>query len=318
MATRSCPACGAQYVASVRRCIDCDEVLTDEPRATPSGDDGDDGGDAGRIGLPVGEGDQIGYELDGWGNQLKVSLDGMLDQAGIRRVWEAGALVVPAEFEEEVDALIATVEGHDVDDLDEAEEQVAFEIEDLDAETAAELDAQLIARGLPHAWSDDGELLVAAAHEDEVSFLIDTLLEALADEEADVLDSDDGLAANEALSELYLVLDRLVSSPHDAKLAERLGAVASTIAGLAVPYGFAASEWVALQDEVAALTGLVDADPAAAEASTDEPEDTDEPDEPDDTDEPTEPVEADDAPRTWAERVSEAAAELRQRVHGWI
>ena len=30
MATRICPECGAQYVASVRRCIDCDAMLVDE------------------------------------------------------------------------------------------------------------------------------------------------------------------------------------------------------------------------------------------------------------------------------------------------
>lgn len=326
MATRSCPACGAQYVASVRRCIDCDVVLSDDPVPVPAGA-GDEGDPApGPVGVPVGEGDRVGYELEGWGNQLKVSLEGMLEQAGIRRMWESGALVVPAEFEEAVDALIATVEGHDVDDLADAEEQVAFEIEDLDAETAAELDAQLILRGLTHAWSDDGELLVAAADEDEVSLLIDTLFEALADDQSEDAGGD-GLAANEALSDLYLVLDRLVSAPHDAKLADRVGAVAATIGELAVPYGFAATEWTALQHDLTELRALLDGDPALAdppapddEEPGDEPGDEPADDAPDDAapEDDEDGVDEDGVALTWSERISEDASHLRDRVRGWI
>ena len=299
MATRSCPACGAQYVASVRRCIDCDVVLSDDPVPVPAGA-GDEGDPApGPVGVPVGEGDRVGYELEGWGNQLKVSLEGMLEQAGIRRMWESGALVVPAEFEEAVDALIATVEGHDVDDLADAEEQVAF---------------------------DDGELLVAAADEDEVSLLIDTLFEALADDQSEDAGGD-GLAANEALSDLYLVLDRLVTAPHDAKLADRVGAVAATIGELAVPYGFAATEWTALQHDLTELRALLDGDPALAdppapddEEPGDEPGDEPADDAPDDAapEDDEDGVDEDGVALTWSERISEDASHLRDRVRGWI
>jgi hypothetical protein len=302
-------------VASVRRCIDCDVVLSDDPAVVATTDDGTVAGDGladGGGGMPVGEGDRVGYELEGWGNQLKVSLEGMLDQAGIRRVWEAGALVVSADDETAVDALIATIEGGDVADLADVDEQVAFEIEDLDADTAAELDAQLIARGLAHAWSDEGDLLVAAADEDEVSLLIDALFEALADDDRGVGDGD-GLAANEALSDLFLVLDRLVPAPHDAKLADRLATVAATVGGLSVPYGFGAGDWTALHEDLAALRALIDADPTD-EVDGDEP--TAEPTA-DPTDEVDGEVDGDDV-LTWADRISLAAEELRDRVHGWI
>lgn len=301
-------------MASVRRCIDCDVVLSDDPTPVAATDDGAGAGGAdGGGGVPVGEGDRVGYELDGWGNQLKVSLEGMLDQAGIRRVWEAGALVVSADDEEAVDALIATVEGRDVVDVAELDEQVAFEIEDLDPDTAAELDAQLIARGLAHAWSEEGELLVAAADEDEVSELIDALLDVLAEEGAvDGVGDGDGLAANEALSDLFLVLDRLVPAPHDAKLAERLASVTATVTSLPVPYGFGAGEWAALHADLGALLALLDADPALDEDLAEDAvaEDPGEGDDDRDDDE--------DEPRTWADRISRAAAEIRDRVHGWI
>ncbi|MEZ5178541.1 MAG: hypothetical protein R2746_09745 [Acidimicrobiales bacterium] len=55
-------------------------VLTDE--VAP-----DDGASEGSSAAPMGDGDQVGYELAGWGNQLKVSLEGMLDKAGIARAW---------------------------------------------------------------------------------------------------------------------------------------------------------------------------------------------------------------------------------------
>ena len=82
MATRVCPQCGSQYVASVRRCIDCDVVLVDQPA------DADGSEPATAVGAtPVNRGDEVAYELEGWSNQLKLSLEGMLDRASIRRVW---------------------------------------------------------------------------------------------------------------------------------------------------------------------------------------------------------------------------------------
>ena len=254
MATRTCPDCGAQYVASVRRCIDCDVVLTDpvansaEATVSPP------------AGAPVGDGDQIGYELEGWGNQLKVALEGMLDRADIRRVWEAGALVVSAADESTVDELIATVEGEDVDELlDSDEERVAFEIEGLDADGQAELDARLLADGIGHAWTDDDELLVAIEDEERVAAIIEGVLDGVTDEV-------DGLAAQEVLSELFVAVDRLVKSPLDKKLATTYLKAADGLDSIGVPYGFAAGDWQRLRDEIAQLGQLVGPGSTGADA----------------------------------------------------
>ena len=88
-------------MASVRRCIDCDAMLVDEV--------GPEGDVVASTATPLGAGDQIAYELDGWGNQLRVTLSGMLDLHGIAHVWEVGALVVAAPHEEAVDELIAAL-----------------------------------------------------------------------------------------------------------------------------------------------------------------------------------------------------------------
>ena len=248
MATRTCPDCGAQYVATVRRCIDCDVMLTDE--VVPVDDAS--AADAASAGAPVGGGDQLGYELDGWGNQLKITLEGMLSRAGIGRVWEAGALVVSAADEDAVDELIATLEGGDVAELDDDVARVALEIDGLDPDGQDDLDARLLASAIPHAWDNEGALIVAEADEEQVLEIIEESLDHQAD------DGDDGLAAQAALSAVYVSVDRLVKHPADPKLAATFGSAARSLVGLSVPYGFAAADWSELSDEALALADLVD------------------------------------------------------------
>ncbi len=245
MATRICPECGAQYVATVRRCIDCDVVLIDQVSETTSGPEASSAS-------PVGDGDQVGYELAGWGNQLKVSLEGMLDRAGVARAWEAGALVVSAADEETVDDLIATLEGGDVDDLDDDVVRVALEIEGLDPEGHDELDARLLADAIWHAWDDEGALVVAEDDEARVLEMIDDVLDA-----DDAGDTSDGLAAQAALSAAYVAVDRLVKAPHERKLAAAFVAAAERLDTVDVPYGFAASAWAELVEEAGSLAGAV-------------------------------------------------------------
>ncbi len=246
-------------MASVRRCIDCDQVLVDD--VGPATDDEVTSGAS-----PLGSGDQIAYELEGWGNQLKVTLEGMLVRQGIRRVWEAGALVVAAADEEVVDGLIATLEGDAVEELDDEGPRIAFEIEGLDADGQAELDARLIAEAVPHAWDDDGALLVAEADGDRVTELIEAVLDAEEEHGAD----DDGLAAIAALSDLYVATDRLVKNPTERKQATSYVVAQRALDGGSLPYGFATDDWDHLRSLALDLAEQVTpyADPAAlAEAA---------------------------------------------------
>jgi len=249
---------------------------------------------------PVGDGDRVSYELEHWGNQLKVSLEGMLDQAGIRRLWEVGALVVAADDAEVVESLIETVEGRDVEDLQEMEEQLAFEIEGLDAEDVAELDARLIAAGIAHAWSEEGELLVALDHEEAVSAIVDAVVEGEVDDEVD------GLAANQVLSDIYVALDRLVKAPTDHKLIQRLTDAAEPLKDIGVPYGFAAQEWAELKQEVADVVAV---------ASGEEPEDDGAVDAYIDDDDGEQ---SDEDEMTEEDRFVQRAQELREQLLAWV
>lgn len=305
MATRTCPTCGTQYVATVRRCIDCDELLVDDAV--------DDSTGTTSTAAPVGEGDQVGYELAGWGNQLKVTLEGMLDRAGVPRAWEAGALLVPASQEATVDALIATVEGDDATVLDEAETKVALEIEGLDADERADLDARLLAEGVVHVWDDAGDLVVAEVDEDQVLAMIEEVFEGGAASEAEEL------AAQQALSSLFVAVDRLVKNPHDRKLATRFQEAASPLADLAVPYGFSNADWSSLKVEVQELSDRLaphsapgtstDGDEDLADDATDETENADgAPEEADDD------RDGDEADLSDLERDTIASRDLRTRL----
>lgn len=269
MATRVCPECGSQYVASVRRCIDCDAMLVDEV--------GPGGEAVASVASPLGEGDQIAYELEGWGNQLRVTLSGMLDLNGIAHVWEVGALVVAAPHEEKVDELIAAVEGGEGEELDADVPQVAFEIEGVSADELSALDAELIAAHIPHAWQETGELLVPEESEEEVAELIEAVLNPAEDEAGD-----DGLATHAALDALYVAVDKLGKDPADAKLVARYQAAADGLGGLTVPYGMSGNEWEALLAQVEDLravltetdgseTGEGGEDDADADAAADRP-----------------------------------------------
>ena len=286
-------------MATVRRCIDCDELLVDDGVA--------EAGEASSSAAPVGDGGQVGYELAGWGNQLKVTLEGMLDRAGIPRAWEAGALLVPASQEAAVDALIATVEGDDAAVLDEAESRVALEIEGLDADERAELDARLLAGGVAHVWDDSGDLVVSEADEDHVISMIEDLFEV------GVASEGDELANQQALSSLYVAVDRLVKNPHDRKLATRFQEAATDIDGLPVPYGFTKADWADLQREVAALVDRVEphSDLVASHSEDEQVDDDPSDDDPSDsTDDDGDDVDE----LSDLERDKLAAQELRSRL----
>lgn len=263
MATRSCPECGSQYVASVRRCIDCDVVLVED--AGPTVLEAPDGtGSTGSAGTQVAGGEQVAYELEGWGNQLKVTLAGMLERAEIPAVWEAAALVVPAAFEQQVDQLVATVEGGEAPDLDDRAPQVAFDLDELTADELADLDARLIAASVAHAWEEGtAALLVAEDDEDQVAEIIDEVLNPPEDA------AEDGLAVHQALSALYVVVDKLQKDPFDAKLVARCRDAANVLAGLGVPYGMAASEWADLRDQVAEVVAAIARDETGSDTEPD-------------------------------------------------
>lgn len=296
-------------MALVRRCIECDVILVEQK--SPDGQDAPS-----PTATPINDGDEVAYELEGWSNQLKVSLEGMLVNAGIRRVWEAAVLVVPAEFEEQVDALIATVEGADLEELDVDEDQIAFDVEVLNSEELEDLDARLYASGIAHSWTDDLELLVSESDADSVEEIISTVLDGDQDD-----NGGDGLAVQSYLSKLYVSVDKLTKNPSDTKLVSRFRDASEDVSTIGVPYGMSGSDWASLLAMVETLRRLVGNRPEDQSVEADKDEQA--PDtEPSDSQTPDEdvPAEGSDAPDDGTDGldeepdVRELTAQLRERL----
>lgn len=115
----------------------------------------------------------VRYDLGDWSIDERVELVEMLAESDIRHDWDGGELLVPAELESVVDALIEEVEDGD----DDAPRPLQGELEEfeIDGWTSAdrmEFAALLVERGIGHRWEDD-MLVVAVDDADAVDDLLD-------------------------------------------------------------------------------------------------------------------------------------------------
>jgi hypothetical protein len=117
----------------------------------------------------------VRYDLSEWSLEDRVDLVELLADAEIRHDWDGGELLVPAECEAVVDAMIDDVEsdGDDDDappglsgDLEE------FEVDGWSSNDRMEFAAILVERGIGHRW-EDNVLVVGADDADTVDDLLD-------------------------------------------------------------------------------------------------------------------------------------------------
>src|SRR5699024_8823896 len=197
--------------------------------------------------------DTVRLTLPGWGNQLKVTLDGMLARSDIPHVWEAGDLVVPSSVREQVADLLDAVEGRSLEPGADDGESIALEIEGLDPDLREDLDARLLASSVDHSWSETGELVISPADEDRIMDMIDDVFAGDVPEE-------DGIDTVARLSELYVALDRLTGRPGDHKAEADYAEAVETVRDLPVPYGFDGAAWSDLMRRAEALVNTDDSD----------------------------------------------------------
>jgi hypothetical protein len=238
MSTRTCPECGAEYIATVAMCVDCLVPLRDDP---PPAAASSAAGDA-----DAQEHGQTAYDLAGWDPDDRVLLDRVLTSEEIPHVWEATDLVIREVDEERVEALMDDIEtGTDEDEG----EDVVYELSDWEPDLRAALVDRLEAARVDFAWDDNGDLVVAVHDEDVVEQLLDEL------EFPDSLDPDEeappDTAAQDVMSELFIAADRLKNDPTDHE---------GVIAALEPPYGFSAEQWQGVVDGANALRDGLEGD----------------------------------------------------------
>ena len=115
----------------------------------------------------------VRYDLADWSLEERVELVELLADAEIRHDWDGNELLVPAECETVVDAILDDFEDDDHDaprslegDLEE------FELEGWTQADRMEFAATLVERGIGHRWEDD-LLLVGVDDADTVEDLLD-------------------------------------------------------------------------------------------------------------------------------------------------
>ncbi|MFM8994569.1 MAG: hypothetical protein ACKOJG_10350 [Actinomycetota bacterium] len=119
----------------------------------------------------------VRYDLADWSVDERVELVEMLADAEIRHDWDGSELLVPAECEAVVDAMIDDVEDDDAHGGAGAPRSLDGELEEfeLNGWTSAdrmEFAAVLVERGIGPRWEDD-LLLVGVDDADTVEDLLD-------------------------------------------------------------------------------------------------------------------------------------------------
>lgn len=115
----------------------------------------------------------VRYDLGDWSLEERVELVELLADAEVRHDWDGNELLVPAELESTVDAIIDEVE--DSDDTAPRSLQGDLEEFEIDGWTSAdrmEFAALLVERGIGHRWEDD-LLIVGVDDADAVDDLLD-------------------------------------------------------------------------------------------------------------------------------------------------
>jgi hypothetical protein len=269
---RWCPSCGGEFIASVTTCPDCGVALSDEPLTLPLVDE-----------VAV-----VRIDLGGWTDEARLAFahqmaggwplfdSGMTAVAtaigtasyhrqlppSLPHAWDGTVLVVREVDADVVGAWVAAAETTIELALDPEADKLAYDVEDLSDEHLTLLLRSLLAEQIPHELAADGELFVHEADEEAVEAIFDRIDfpdELPAQDDSELDDPDDGLVAQEALSDLFEAADRLANDQHNADAVLGVVEGAERLATLPVPFGFDRSEWQALIAQADGVKELVEA-----------------------------------------------------------
>jgi hypothetical protein len=294
VATKFCPSCGDEFVATAETCPDCEVSLVDERPA---------GVDESRTG-------QVTYELHDWAGESRVMLESLLAGQRVPHAWEGTNLIAPAALESKVDALVDQVAVTTEPNLDPDAPKVAYELADWDDEQQTELIQALDAKGIPYDFDVDGSLVVHESDDTVVEAVFDDLTAGdetdgvdevdetdeadaeadgdvaaaatgAADAEEDLDDGDDGidgeagdeplayedsgleLDAQMVMSGLFDAADRLRKKAGDHQGILTMVERAADAERMRLPFGFNRRDWDEIVGQAAALRDLIEDDESA-------------------------------------------------------
>lgn len=165
---RWCVGCQSKYVSKVTNCPVCEvELLDGRPTSLEE--------------LAPPDQDKLAYELHDWAVESRSILESLLMDEDIPHVWQGTTLMVRDEDEAAVDQVIEDIEASTVPDLDYSEDLVECETSHWTPEQQTIIHQRLVARGVAHEFSSEGNLLVATYNQSIADELIDGVEEGRLD-----------------------------------------------------------------------------------------------------------------------------------------
>ena len=169
----------------------------------------------------------------------------------MRRVWEAGTLVVAARDAEVVDDLIDEIEERSALNLAPDVEPVVYDVRDWPAGLEDRFVEALIEARIAHMRGYQ-EITVGVDDEERVDALVEEVTSAWEDEQPDEGEEEEP-DAQEVLSELFVTSDRLLHDASDKAATVRFDDAADAVGSMRLPFGFAEGDWSAIKAAVVAL-----------------------------------------------------------------
>jgi hypothetical protein len=256
MAARWCALCGGEYVPGVLECADCLVPLVDDRPLAPD-----------QVGTD--EEPQTAYDLDELEPKDRFDLDRRLAARRVAHAWDGDTLIIREADEAVTDPIIDEVS--DAAGLGEDDTVGAYDLHDWSEEKRDQLTAALESADIPFDWDDEtNDLLVNSDDEERVESIIDAI------EFPDQLPIDegeeqaaaagvgeaggDGLAAQEAMSELFVAADRLMHDPEDHEGVLAAVDAARWAEALPLPFGFMPAVWKDLVGQAKQLRQALEGD----------------------------------------------------------
>lgn len=185
---------------------------------------------------------KVHYDLSAWSFDNRAELAEALADAGLPHYWDDEELVVPEAVEAATDAMFEQLEaemGPFPVGLDTEDEGVEYGLDEWSSADRSTLTDALVEAEIPHRWESMTVTVAADAEED-----VDALLDAI--EAGELGPVDDG-GANEppegALSDIFLIADKLAKDPFDAKARRRLIEMSMLIDKKYPPYALPPRVW---------------------------------------------------------------------------
>lgn len=203
---------------------------------------------------------QVVYDCTAWAGESRGMLDGLLDSHGVRHAWQGTILSVFHDDEEAVDELIDDVLTAARPALDPDADRIVYEVGSWPAALQTMLADSLTVADLPYEWDEQGDLVVYAAHEDEVEAIIDEMPDPDDPELVGEVSADDGIAVHELLDRLFVASSRLMSRDDPAAIVA-VDEVVGTVERMGPPFGFEAPQWRALVTRAIRVRDAVEAGP---------------------------------------------------------